>query len=259
MSFRKTSITLSAFALAASALLAVPAAASAASPSEAPPAYYPSGPQLDVDQSQLEGWTLCYSGAFGEQGVPLYGADGILSELCTGEYLMLAGSPVGSTTLTLLAAAPRADVLFDTGVNAEVTHLANGTEWYFNAGWSWGFALAGDDVAKTNCDVSDVNEEYRLCFHAATGGGEDFDALAVDETAHLAGGYRLGATTDLNDSSDYTRYIYQTGVAAPAAVAAPTLPNTGTDASMPLLLAGGLLAAGLLVASVSFARRRTAQ
>lgn len=83
--------------------------------------------------------------------------------------MMLAARATGSETLDLLAAAPSADVLFDTGQNHDVTHDANGAGWYFNDSYSWGFAKQGDAVAKSSCDVGSVNPELRLCWHTSAG------------------------------------------------------------------------------------------
>lgn len=53
------------------------------------PTYYPSGPQTNVDESDLLGWTLCWSGTYGgHQEV-----NEVFAELCTGDYLMYAASP----------------------------------------------------------------------------------------------------------------------------------------------------------------------
>jgi hypothetical protein len=174
-------------ALAAVCLL--PVIAVAASPAQA--AYYPSGPQTFVDKSQLSGWQLCFSDLYGESGVSL---DSILAQ-CNGGLLILAGGPTDSQTLTVLAAAPRADVLFDTG-QSNTTHSANGSGWYFNSDYSWGFAKQGDPVERDSCDTAETpNSEQRLCWHTDMG--------------NLDNGYRAGATLELNSSTDYTRYIYQ--------------------------------------------------
>src|SRR5687768_17186999 len=95
-------------ALAVLAALALPAAASAA------PAYYPSGPQQDVARATVlaGGWEVCYSGTLGDSA----SIAGILAA-CDEDYLMLAGGVAGSADYQLLAAAPRADVLFATGAH----------------------------------------------------------------------------------------------------------------------------------------------
>ena len=155
------------------------------------PTYYPSGPQVSVNQSALTGWTPCYNDLYNanmEAALPT-----ILTQ-CTGTYLLLAGGPTNSTVFDVVAAAPRADVLFDTGINANVTHNANGSEWYFNAHYSWGFAKGGDTVFKSECDTSSADGQYRLCWHTVDNG---------------AGGYRSGTTTGLNNSTSYRRVIYQ--------------------------------------------------
>ena len=170
-------------ALAAACLLTV-----AASPVAA--AYYPSGPRSFVDKSQLEGWDPCFSGFYG--GSESLGT--VLTQ-CDGDPLLLAGGPTGSETLTVLAAAPRADVLFDTGTS-DTPHNAHGSGWYFNSSWSWGFAKRGDPIDRAECDVLDTpNADLRLCWHTSSGS--------------LAGGYRAGAVEDLNGSEAYTRYVYQ--------------------------------------------------
>jgi hypothetical protein len=178
-----------ALALATLGLLAATAAPASA-------LYYPSGPQANVDQGQLEGWEPCFSDLFGDDTAVL---DDILTQ-CDKDLLLLAGGPTGDPTLTVLAAAPRADVLFDTG-ESNTPHDANGSGWYFNDNYSWGFAKQGDPILRDSCDVAGTefepgpNPGLRLCWHT--------------ENGFLDGGYRAGAVSELNNSTDYTRYIYQ--------------------------------------------------
>ena len=148
------------------AIAGVVLATVAAGTALAAPAYYPSGPQLDVPKSATTGWTVCFSKNFDDASTMA----GVLAA-CPGEYLMLAGAPVGAANYQLLAAAPRADVLFDTGVNYDVTHAANGTGWYQHDNYSWGFAPAGASVFKYECDngAADANDAYRLCIHTLNG------------------------------------------------------------------------------------------
>jgi hypothetical protein len=161
--------------------------------------YYPSGPQTNVNMAQLNGWTPCFSGPYGEAGASL---SGILSN-CHDPLLLLAGGPNASSTLTVLAAAPRSDVIFDTG-QSNIPHNANGSGWYFNDDLSWGFAKQGDPIARDSCDVvadsddptSGPNGDLRLCWHTVGGA--------------LDGGFRAGAADFLNEEpTGYTRYIYQ--------------------------------------------------
>ncbi len=184
--------------------------ASSASAASAP-SYYPYGPQQNVPVSAVTGggWTECFSDTYaGDLHAAL---PGLLSS-CDQNYLMLAGRPAGSDTLTLLAAAPRSDVLFDTGPTCPVncslplpspTHAANGSVWYFHdddgrSDGSWGFAALGDEVANYQCDLGDVWYGYpdstkRLCWHLVPG----------------AGGHRLGAMTSLDQSSGYERLVFE--------------------------------------------------
>ena len=106
---------------------------------------------------------------------------------------MLACRPTGSSTIQLLAQAPRADVLTDTGTDLTTTHTANGTAWYWNNSLSWGFAAQGDSVAKYECDVAGSGDNVaRLCWHSVNN----------------AGGYRCGADMGLNSSTTFERIIY---------------------------------------------------
>jgi hypothetical protein len=109
--------------------------------------YAPVGPQTNVAEATVTGggWSECYSDLYDNENL---NTATMLSQ-CSGGQLMLACRPAGSGTLTLLAAAPRADVLFDTGDNNNVTHAANGSGWYYNEGSTdfWGFVRAGDSVA----------------------------------------------------------------------------------------------------------------
>jgi hypothetical protein len=163
-------------------------------------------------------------------------ADAVLAS-CPGDLLILSCLPTGSDTLTLLAAGARSDVTFDTGINKDVLHIANGSGWYFNntgdgeLGESWGFVRAGDIVEKDNCDTDDsgANDE-RLCWHLNDGGG-----------------YRCGVTERLNGSTDFERIVYSANGSLPHP-AIPTLSEWG------LIAMAGVLGIIALIAS----RRRKA-
>ena len=156
------------------------------------PRYFPFGPQLDVPEGTLSGWTHCYEDLYENSGTTTL--ESILAQ-CDGSKLLLACRPVGDSNFTLLAAAPREDVVFDTGIDSTTTHSANGSEWYFNDAHSWGFAAQGQTVNKNNCDVNSPDpQNRRLCWHA-------FDGL-------IDGGYRCGVTTSLNGSTDWERHIF---------------------------------------------------
>jgi hypothetical protein len=114
--------------------------------------------------------------------------EGVLNA-CSGDYLMMAGAETGSGTLMVLAAAPYADTIIDTGHTSD-THLSNGSEWWYSPFWSWGFTAAGDTVVNNECDTSD--SPTSVCLH----------------TFDFVGGYRINNITGLNDSVGYQKLFF---------------------------------------------------
>ncbi len=172
--------------------LALPAAAAQAA------SYYPSGPQENVPRSTVAngGWSVCYDGDYGDSvSLP------VILAACSGPYLMMAGTAVGSPDYQLLAAAPRADVLHEAGTVPDGSLLSNGTKWYFNSNWSWGFGPAGDTINRVSCDYNSgiqTDPAKHLCWHTIG------NALSV--------GYRTGGVTD---DASWARYVLQAnGIAA---------------------------------------------
>jgi hypothetical protein len=101
----------------------------------------------------------------------------------------------------VLAHAPRADVIFDTGTG-NTPHNANGSGWYFNSSFSWGFAPLGAAIARNSCDTVESSfnalgptSPFRLCWH--TSGGS------------INGGWRCGSNDNLNSSTTFERIIFQ--------------------------------------------------
>ena len=158
------------------------------------PQYFPSGPQRNVPESHLSGWTICHQSLYGTPGGTTV-AD--VLAVCDGAKLMLACRPVGAANLTLLAAANREDVIFDTGTDTVTTIPANGSEWYFSDSRSWGFARAGSTVQKSSCDVeTGVGGEPndRLCWHTSV--------------MNMSGGYSCGTDRGLNSNNNWEKLIY---------------------------------------------------
>lgn len=131
----------------------------------------PVGVQLGVANNTVHnvwGWTECFS----DDGLGTRPIASVLGS-CTGDYLML-GVRDSNGDYAILAAADYADVTFDTGRQTgfnDVTHTANGTEWYFNADWSWGFTELGNSVDLTSCDL-DINPQggnIGMCWHTDDG------------------------------------------------------------------------------------------
>jgi hypothetical protein len=196
--------------LLASVLLASPTLASAA------PIYLPSGPQTNVAAGAVTGggWTQCYAATM---DVYIGNAGENVLNACAGDYLMMAGRVTGSDTFLVLAAALRADTIVDTG-NTSVTHLANGSNWWYSDNWSWGFTADGDGVDNYECDTSD--SPTSMCLHTVNG----------------AGGYRINNILGLNGSVDYEKVFFVANDDARNDVAA--VPEPGTIALVSMGLAG---------------------
>ena len=169
--------------------------------------YYPSGPTTNVSEQTLidNGWTKFYEQTYQTQ--ILSDGNGLRP---TGTYTILAGKAVGSSTISLLAAAPTIDVFTQTTGNN--TRLVNGTYWYYvpnvnaTAG-TIGFA----DTATVYLDEADTDSSTpnRLSWHLNL----------TNQAPGFNGGYRLGATKELNGSTAYLKQVWTwNGPAAPAPV-----------------------------------------
>lgn len=153
--------------------------------------WWAEGPQINVDQDNLVGWELCWSGLYGGISGPLLD---ILGEECTKDKLLVACRPVAASELTLLAMGERSAVTFNTGTG-NVPYNHNGVGWYYSTTYSWGFALEGDPLQRSSCDVSNVNEQFRMCWHT------------TNDT--IMGGYRCGESKGLNADNTWTRMVFQ--------------------------------------------------
>jgi len=101
--------------------------------------------------------------------------------------------PKSGFNFAVLAAGERSSVLAVTGHN--VTTNQNGTEWYYNPDASMGFAPNGATINQSTADLDGWYDPLRLSWHLNGG--------------LMHGGYRAGATLGLNQSTDWSRYIYQ--------------------------------------------------
>jgi hypothetical protein len=158
--------------------------------------YYPSGIQQNVSEQTLRdnGWTLFLEQTYGT----VIGSSG--SQLIpSGPYVILTGKAVGSSTLPVLAAAPTSQVFTKTVINTP--QLINGTYWYYTQNNSIGFSPT-NIITQVPADNTDQSSPLRLSWH-----------LLTDQ-----GGWRLGATTWLNGSTDYLQQVWTwNGPTAPAA------------------------------------------
>lgn len=148
------------------------------------------GVKTNLPIASLDGWSQCYSDAYDNSGTSLES----ITAACPQANLMLACRSTGSATLTVVAYAPRADVLFDTG-GADSPHDANGVGWYFNDDWSWGFARQGDALDLDACDLASAHPGERLCWHTIAGA--------------LDAGYRCGSAEGLDADPTHERLIFQ--------------------------------------------------
>lgn len=127
--------------------------------------YRAHGPQQGVPVADLVGWTPCFHETFGPTRTSLF----TILQACDRPNLMLACRPTGTEVFTVLAHAPRDAVLTDTGRTNAPT-IANGTGWYFNESWSWGFAAAGDPIDRNECDDNtESNSGLRMCIPTTSG------------------------------------------------------------------------------------------
>lgn len=132
----------------------------------APPAYYPAGPQTNVAETDLVGWTRCWSGTYDEG----YNDNTNITRMfasCPGDFLLYGCRPIGASSLTLLAAGERFALLINTGNNLYDVTTNNGVDWYFNPAQSVGFAKQGDQIEKDSCDwIDGTYPDLKLCWHA---------------------------------------------------------------------------------------------
>ena len=183
--------------------------------------YAPVGPQTNVPVATVtgSGWVECHRESF-SANTPI----ATIAAACNKAQMMMACTN-DANTIQLLAQAPRADVMFDTGNPTtnpggyNTPRTVNGTGWYFNGEWSWGFAPAGAPLERYSCDGGDdlsftVNPDpMRMCIHTGAG--------------RTSGGWRCGATTGNNGSAiySYQRVFYH----ADGAVDGATVPGAPTS------------------------------
>jgi hypothetical protein len=161
--------------------------------------YLPVGPQTNVSLSTVTGggWSLCYSAPM---GTPFGNQASATLSGCTGNLIMMAGRETGSSTLLLLAQTSTADALNPTGAgNNGVFTTSNGSDWFYNDSYSWGFKPVGSPYSKTECGSGALS----MCIH----------------TFDFVGGFSIGTISGLNSSTAYEKLVFtanSTAVPEPA-------------------------------------------
>ncbi len=148
------------------------------------------GIRQNVALAEIEegGFEECFSGVYnGNENIAQ------ILEDCGEGILLMGCMPNGAEALTLAAMGERDEVLTDVGNVRDAVHNHNGVDWYFNDSYSWGFAAEGSGVARGSCDTSNVQPEFRMCWHTSNGA--------------LSSGYRCG-NQFLNGNAGWTRVIY---------------------------------------------------
>ena len=169
--------------------------------------YYPSGIQRNISEQTLidNGWTKFYEQTYGTTIGSI-----ATSLIPSGQYVILSGKAVGSSTIILAAAAPTSAVFTETVINTP--QLINGTYWYYTPNLSIGFAPTAT-INQTSADTEDVSNPLRLSWH----------------TDNLGGGWRLGeinssnpaSGVELTDGAGGAAYLKQVWTWTPAPAPAP--------------------------------------
>ncbi|MFM8791138.1 MAG: hypothetical protein ACKOFX_01385, partial [Solirubrobacterales bacterium] len=147
------------------------------------------------------GWTRCFQEPYNSDGNTLISA---LQAACDGDFLILTGRAIGSSTLDILSAAPRTDVFTVTAENSP--RLVNGTYWYFTPvedGFAESMGFSTDEVInQDSCDYAGEPVPGGLCWHIYDypGGPGLGDGYSLD-------GLELNG--DNVESDDYYREAYE--------------------------------------------------
>ncbi len=156
----------------------------------------PYGVQTNVDQNTVYntwGWTIHWTDTYAADNISM---STMFGGLDSDDYVMLAAKHENSNEFALLAATTLAELT--THTQRHQTHASNGAEWYYNGG-SMGFAGLGDTIHQSSADTNHTNAELRLSWHT-------HGSYTSSPTA-LQYGWRAGATTNLNSSTDWHRYV----------------------------------------------------
>ncbi len=210
------------------------------------PAYYPEGPQTNIDISAVNtgGWTLCYSANM-QTGM----VKETVSDACNeGGYVLYAGRAVGSNTLLLLAAAER-DIAF-TVTSTNATNLNNGSYWYFN-NQSIGFS-PDPEIYQDSADIcSSTTYPTGAGFCTVTGDGAH--RFSLHSSNVNLGGWRIGLLDFLQNVDTHEKLIY-VGNGVKTLPLIQTSPVTATVDEGLMTCAAGTYRAGMSEVAISSLR-----
>jgi hypothetical protein len=148
------------------------------------------GPQENIPDATLVGWTRCYTGRYNENAPTVAAVQAACNQ---GNSIMYGCRPAGAANWTLLGQGARAQVFQNTGDGGNALVNSNGIDWYFSSGWSIGFVAQGTGVSRNSCDTAGNVPQHRMCWH--TGGG------------NMNSGYRCG-NNFLNGNNGWERAIW---------------------------------------------------
>lgn len=111
---------------------------------------------------------------------------------CHGDVLMMGCREVGSNILKVAAVGARNEVFEDVGDERNSVNPHNGVNWYYSPDRSWGFAPGGQEVNRSSCDVNNLDNNDRICWHT--------------NSDNMTAGWRCGDQRALN-SAEWERVV----------------------------------------------------
>jgi hypothetical protein len=157
---------------------------------------------LPINDVIANGWTECYKETYAHSGDDLATLKDIT---CSGHEIMLACKETNSSILRVAAYADHDDVFYDTsGGDTNITHRANGVDWYFYDSVSMGFTPIGVPINLTNSDVYDNNGTG---WTITLTNNQKLSWLT--DSGNTWGGWRCGDVGSLYGSEDWEKIIYQ--------------------------------------------------
>ncbi|TFW19907.1 hypothetical protein [Duganella callida] len=137
-----------------------------------------------------------------------YGDSSAIADLFAGiaadSQVLIGARLKGSAVIDVMAGATLAEITTYTPL--DVTHQANGAEWYFNAD-SMGFAGAGKQIRQFTADVEDYADRSRLSWHTSLSAGmwvQDADQAP----RYVFNGWRSGDNTDIYAPTEWQRLVF---------------------------------------------------